>query len=142
MIKPIVTEKLIQPSAYIVLPKSAMDMSLPFDDMESVDENGVGQGVYYSFNDVVNGLGSLLQPIDVLDGNYVLIRYGFDEDTLPQVKGFLEASGLVNMRALVNGYLPTPSELDYSSLVGNEYMIVPPHLIGEIPRAIAVEEAL
>ena len=137
-----VTNKLIYPNGYAILPYTVIDTPLPFQDFEIQDENGVGTGVYHSVTTLSQVLGQLLVPVTIIDERFFIIRYGMDWDTVPQVTAFLEASGLNNVRANLDGTLKLVSELDFTTFVGNEFMIIPVHMVNDVPKNIPTEETV
>ncbi len=135
-----IKDKLLHPSSYLFLPASMKDAPMPFDDMEKKDEEGNGTGEYLTPNELSSELGDMLVLKDRVNGAFFIMRYGLDTDTVHGVTQDLKNSGLVDIRANEDGTLKLPSELDYASFVGNEFMIVPPHLAKQIPINVAVEE--
>ena len=134
-----VTNKLIYPNGYAILPYAVIDAPLPFTDFEIQDEFGVGTGTYHSVSTLSAELGKLLVPVTIIDDRFFIIRYGMDWDTVPQVTAFLEAGGLSNVRANADGTLKTVSELDFTTFVGNEFMIIPVHMVNDVPKNIPTE---
>lgn len=138
-----VTNKLIYPNGYAILPYTAIDMPMPFADFEIQDEdidgNIIGTGVYHSVSTLSAELGSLLVPVTIIDERFFIIRYGMDWDTVPQVTAFLEASGLNNVRANLDGTLKLVSELDFTTFAGNEFMIIPVHMVNDVPEYVQAE---
>ena len=138
-----VKNKLIYPNGYAILPYAVIDTPLPFTDFEiqeaDIDGNLVGTGTYHSVSTLSAELGKLLVPVTIIDERFFIIRYGMDWDTVPQVTAFLEASGLNNVRANADGTYKLVSELDFTTFVGNEFMIIPVHMVNDVPKYIPTE---
>ena len=138
----IIKEKLLRPSAYAFIPKALADSPLPFPEWEIQDEEGKGTGEYYSPKMLADILGSLLVLTPRVNGEYLIFRYGLDYDTINNVVAYLEQSGLNNVRKNEDGTLKIIADIDFTTFVGNEFMIVPPHIAKEIPITVAMPEEI
>jgi len=131
-----IINKLIYPNGYAILPYSVIDMPIPFQDFEIQDANGIGTGVYHSVLTLSAEIGSLFVPVPAIDNRFFIVRYGMDWDTVPQVTAFLESSGLNNVRKNIDGTLKTVSQLDFTTFTGNEFMIIPVHMVNDVPGVV------
>ena len=129
-----IKEKLLMPSGYAFIPKTHIDVPLPFPEWEIQDANGVGTGSYYSPLTLSKELGSFLQLVDVMGGNWFIMRYGLDWDTVDEVSAYLVSIGLVDVRRNADGTLTETKNVDYTALAGNEFMIVPAYQAKDIPK--------
>ena len=143
----VIRQKLLAPSGVFVLPSAMKDTPLQMPEWEIQDENGEGTGEYYTPRSLSKALGSLLVLVDVLVTKdpedlrgYFLMRYGIDWDTLSTMESVLDSNHLFNVRKNDDGTYKLPSELDYTSFVGNEYMILPPYLVGGVPKIMPAPE--
>jgi len=128
-------------------------VNMPFAEWEIQDENGVGTGAYYSPRTLSQTLGGELLELDKsgakrIDDRFVVMRYGFDSDTIPEVTAYLQQSrGLTHIRdtGVVNDVgvskLLHTEDIDYTLFDGTEFMILTDYLLQYVPKS-AIESNL
>ena len=137
-----IKNKLINPNSYAIMPIASKDIPVLLPEWEIQDADGNNTGEFYSAQTLSDALGKLLVLVPKVDGNYFLMRYGFDWDTIPQVIGYFKALGLTDFRENADGTLKTASEVDYILLDGTSFSVVPPHMVKDIPTTTIIEEIL
>ncbi len=119
------------------------DIPIELEKTTKYDEDGNITG-YYSINELSAELGKAFVPVQILDDRFKLIHWAFDEGV--NAEGFtdksatidlLKSKGLVDMREGIQ----YPKDIDYTSLVGNEFGIFGSYEILEVPKTIPTEEA-
>jgi len=113
-----IKDYLVNGYSYIVVPTLVRDVPIELAKMAIDGTNGE----YYSISTLEKDLGSLFVPTPVLDDQFLLIHYGFDEeetaDERAVFKKFMTDKGLVNMR------IDTKLEdIEFNNLKGNEFGI-------------------
>lgn len=108
---------------YIVAPKAMMDTPIELSKLAKFNENNDIIG-YFSINELVQTLGSLFVPIDIIDERFIGFRWSFDRNREEQVTiDYLKTVGLVNMREQVGELDKKVDEIDFTTLNGNEFGI-------------------
>lgn len=126
----LIRQKLLSPTHYFVVPSVLKNTQLPFDEMliEGTTE--------YRTANILEAEYDILSLVYVLNGSHFLMRYGVDEDTFQQVEAFLESNGLNNVRKNLDGTYKTIDELDFTTFVGDEFMIIPMYMGLDVPKVI------
>jgi len=147
----IIKYKLSKPNSYTLLPMCHTSTPLPFPEWEIQveeinEETGevelIDTGEYYSAENLSKELGNFLVLFPKIDGNFFMMRYGTDWDTIPQLITFFETLSvtiqdeelpLFDVRKKDDGTLAPILELDFSEFIGNEFIISPMHMVDGIP---------
>jgi len=130
----IITQKLLSPSGYVVFPVAAADLPLPVAEWEIQDANGVGTGQFYSPNSLSDIMGYMLQLVPAIGGNFYIMRYGMDWDTIINIETLFTNNGMINIRKNPDGTYKTAAELNYASFTGSEFLFIPPYMGADIPK--------
>ena len=112
-----IQEELKDAYDYIIVPKALLDTPVELEKMLKED------GTYYSINELSAELGSLFQPVDMIDDRFTAFRWPIPangEEAL--IITYLKSKGLVDMRdnGIADQLNYTAEEIDYTALTGNE----------------------
>ena len=118
----------------VVVPKIMLDTPIAMKKMQKEDEEGNLIEEYYSINELSTIFGNFFTPIDIIDDRFVAFRWSIprDEEEETNLREYLQANGLVSMRAKGVAVVG----IDFTTLVGNEYGIFSNEEFMDVPRVV------
>ncbi len=115
---------------YIVIPKAVLNVPIELPKLLKDD------GSYYSIQELSDVLGAQFVLTDAIDDRFVKFRWSIPrngEESL--IVTYLKTNGLVDMRdnGIADALNYTVDEIDFTSLVGNEFGIFSMAEIRKVP---------
>lgn len=106
-----ISDRLKNPSKYIVLPKKSLDIKLMLPSFRKMN------GDFMSFNDVSDLVGNLLVPVTKVDERFKIVRWRFEGDEEISFINQLEKEGLKNITKDLK-------DMNFDKMEGNEFFLV------------------